>query len=177
MAWKNRDLPLQKPLGILRLGQVPRGMIQAVAGAFAGEIGMATRMMPGLDPPDYAFDRHRIQYDAARIITRIESMDLDGCARVVALVDVDLFVPVFTFVFGEARLGGRVALVSLFRLADRPERAVKVALHEFGHLCMLDHCREPRCVMNFAKGLGQLDRVPTYYCRYCLGQVTHMAGR
>lgn len=173
MAWKNRD-PL---LGILPLGRVPGEMIRAVAGAFAGEIGMAFRVMPGLGPPEYAFDRHRIQYDAAKIITRIESMDLEGCARVVALVDVDLFVPVFTFVFGEARLGGRVALVSLFRLEDRPERAVKVALHEFGHLCMLEHCRDPRCVMNFAKGLGQLDRVPTYYCRYCLSQVTYMAGQ
>jgi archaemetzincin len=168
---------LEHPLGILPLGRVEGEMIQAVAGAFAGEIGMALRVMPGLESPDYAFDRHRIQYDAARIISRIEAMDIDGCARVMALVDVDLFVPVFTFVFGEARLGGRVALVSLFRLEDRPDRAVKIALHEFGHLCMLDHCRESRCVMNFAKGLGQLDRVPPYYCRYCLGQVTYMAGR
>ncbi len=106
MAWKNRDPPLPRPLGILPLGRVPQEMIRAVAGAFAGEIGMATRVMPGLDLPDYAFDRHRIQYDAARIITRIESMDLGGYARVVALVDVDLFVPVFTFVLGEARLRG-----------------------------------------------------------------------
>ncbi|MBI9088883.1 MAG: hypothetical protein JEZ12_06690 [Desulfobacterium sp.] len=176
MAWKNRESLLQHPLGILPLGRVEGEMIKAVAGAFAGEIGMPLRVMPGLESPDYAFDRHRIQYDAARIITRIESMDLAGCARVLALVDVDLFVPVFTFVFGEARLGGRVALVSLFRLEDRPERAVKIALHEFGHLCMLDHCRESRCVMHFAKGLGHLDRVAPYYCRYCLGQVTYMAG-
>ncbi len=167
---------LEPALGILPLGRVGGEMIQAVAGAFAGEIGMALRVLPGLGPPAYAFDRHRIQYDAARIISRIESMDIDGCARVMALVDVDLFVPVFTFVFGEARQGGRVALVSLFRLESRPERAVKIALHEFGHLCMLDHCRESRCVMNFAKGLGQLDRVATYYCRYCLSQVNYMAG-
>lgn len=151
-------------------------MIKAVAGAFTGELGLEIELLSPLKHPVYAFDPHRIQYDAAKIIIAIESMDLLPFTRVVALVDGDLFVPVFTFVFGEARKGGRVAVVSPFRLEERLERGGKIALHEFGHLCMLDHCSENLCVMNFSKGLGQLDSVPTYYCRYCLSQVRYMAG-
>lgn len=163
------------PLGILPLGDVDQQIIWSVAGAFADQLGIDVKLFPPGEPPDYAFDRHRIQYDAALIIKNVESMDFKSCRRVVALVDVDLFVPVFTFVFGEARKGGRAAVASVFRLGHQPERIVKITLHEFGHLCMLDHCHQDGCVMNFSSDLGTLDKVPPCFCRYCLGQVKFMA--
>lgn len=163
------------PLGILPLGEVDQQLMVTVADAFAGQIGIAVKLFaPGL-LPDYAFDRHRIQYDAALIIKNVESMNFKSCRRVVALVDVDLFVPVFTFVFGEARKGGRAAVASVARLGDQPERIVKITLHEFGHLCMLDHCHQEGCVMNFSSDLATLDKVPPCFCRYCLDQVRFMA--
>lgn len=151
-------------------------MVSAVAVAFADELGIEVKVFAPAPSPVHAFDRHRIQYDAALIIKSLESTDFEPCLRVVALVDVDLFVPVFTFVFGEARKGGRVAVASAFRLKDQPERLAKISLHEFGHLCMLDHCHgDDGCVMNFSCDIKALDRIPDRFCRYCLEQVKFMA--
>jgi archaemetzincin len=97
---------------------------------------------------------------------------------VVGVVDVDLFVPIFTHVFGEARHGGGAALVSLFRLAANPgrawrltpevlERAAKIALHELSHLFSLPHCTDDHCLMHFSGDLDMLDRTPLTFCRYC----------
>ena len=166
---------LAHPLGILPLGIMDKQIIWSVAEAFADQLGIDVKLFSSGQPPDYAFDRHRIQYDAALIIKNIESMDFKSCRRVVALVDVDLFVPVFTFVFGEARKGGRAAVASISRLGGQSERIVKIALHEFGHLCMLDHCHQDVCVMNFSSDLATLDKVSPCFCRYCLGQVKFMA--
>jgi archaemetzincin len=98
--------------------------------------------------------------------------------KVIGILDVDLFVPILTHVFGEARQGGKSALVSITRLkddvdADHPPtplllgRAAKVALHEAGHLYNLFHCMDEKCLMGFSGGLSDLDLRPLYFCRYC----------
>ena len=73
--------------------------------------------------------------------------------RVLAVTDVDLFIPVLTFVYGEAQLGGRAAVVSTARLSVEPRapttpavarRLVKETVHELGHTFGLLHCDAPR---------------------------------
>ena len=81
---------------------------------------------------------------------------------------------VFSYVLGEARMGGRCALASLYRLKQSPERAAKVALHEFGHLMDIGHCHEKSCVMKFSKNIEQLDSVSTIFCKYCLSQIRYV---
>ena len=46
----------------------------------------------------------------------MESRLPPDAAKALALTDADLFIPILTFVFGEARLGGRAAVVSSARL-------------------------------------------------------------
>ncbi|MBI4462937.1 MAG: archemetzincin, partial [Acidobacteria bacterium] len=64
--------------------------------------------------------------------------------RLLGITALDLYVPVLTFVFGEAQLSGRCALVSAHRLREEfyglppsndlfHERLVKEAVHELGH--------------------------------------------
>ena len=66
-----------------------------------------------------------------------------------------------SFVYGQAQLQGRVAVVSLARL--RPEfhglppdpaalerRAAKEAVHEVGHTFGLVHCADRRCPMSLS---------------------------
>jgi archaemetzincin len=139
---------------------------------------MDTEIAQPLEHPEYAFDKRRLQYNAGTILKVFESIPFYDYEKVVGVIDVDLFVPILTHVFGEARQGGRHALVSLFRLkrnADgstpsKPlflERAAKVALHELGHLFNLTHCMDQRCLMHFSGGLQDLDKAPLYFCRYC----------
>jgi archaemetzincin len=86
---------------------------------------------------------------------------------------------VFTHVYGEARQGGSVALVSLFRLGEDPvesippsavmlERAAKVALHELCHLYNLTHFERHDCLMHFSGSLEDLDHISFRLCRYCM---------
>lgn len=160
-------------IGILPVGEIDPLYLKIIAGAFLGELRTKSRILPPLDPPDYAFDKRRLQYNAGTMINQIETLTFKGCRKIIALVDGDLFIPVFSFVLGEARMGGSSALVSLYRLQENPARAAKVALHEFGHLMNLDHCDQERCVMKFSKNIEQLDSISSIFCDYCLNEILH----
>ena len=136
-------------------------------------------------PPAAAFDNVRRQFNAAILIQALESMEDDSYDKILGVMGADLFLPIFTHVFGDARIGGFAGVVSLFRLQEQTghpyshdpvilERAAKVALHELGHLFNLVHCPEPECLMHFAGDLGDLDRSPLYFCRSCM-RIFHAA--
>ncbi|MBU0972895.1 MAG: zinc metallopeptidase [Proteobacteria bacterium] len=160
-------------IGILPVGEIDPLYLKIIAGAFLGELHTKTLILSPLSHPDYAFDKRRLQYNAGTMINQLETHGFKGCNKVIALVDEDLFIPVFSFVLGEARMGGSCALVSLYRLEKKPARAAKVALHEFGHLMNLDHCHEKKCVMNFSKDIEQLDSISNIFCNYCLDQIRY----
>jgi archaemetzincin len=135
-------------------------------------------ILPPLKHPAYAHDQKRLQYDAGTILKAIESKPFRDHAKVIGVLDLDIFVPILTHVFGEAKQGGRCGLVSVYRLKKNLdgsipptpvllERAAKVALHELGHLLDLHHCMDARCLMHFSGDLEDLDKTPLYFCRYC----------
>ena len=167
-------------VGVVPLGSVPTMAVEVIGAHISGYMKLEPRVLPDLDAPEYAFDPRRNQYDAAAVIRRLESEAeaIGGCWKLLAVVDADLFVPIFTYVFGEARQGGTCAVVSLFRLRKHTdgstpppsvilERAAKVALHELGHLMNVFHCDDPHCLMHFTGGVADLDVTPLFFCRYC----------
>jgi archaemetzincin len=164
-------------IGIQPVGAVEPGVLKVIAGSFLGELRLKSIILPPLDHPEYAFDKRRIQYDAGTIITRLEAIEFKEPDKIIALVDADLFIPVFSFVLGEARMGGKCALVSTFRLQKNPGRSVKVALHEFGHLMLLVHCHDESCVMKFSKNIEQLDSNSGIFCKYCLDQIKYRVSQ
>lgn len=165
-------------IGVLPIGKVPETACSAVAAHVRSVLGLEAAVLAPLAEPDYAFDRNRMQYNAATILRTLEAMPVPGCTKIVAVLNVDLFVPVFTHVFGEAREGGPCALVSLYRLGqnlhpERPpgpqilDRLLKVALHEAAHLFDLVHCFDDQCLMHFSMDLEALDRLPLSFCPTC----------
>ena len=93
-------------------------------------------------------------------------------------MDVDLFIPILTFVFGEAQLQGIGSVVSTHRLHNRfyglPEdrelttdRLLKEAVHELGHTYGLIHCSQQRCVMNASTYVENIDQKPAELCPVC----------
>ena len=165
-------------IGVVAVGNVSVTPLKVITAHISGYLNLSAEMLPPLAHPAYALDAQRRQYNAAVIISKLESITFHPYDKIVAVVDVDLFVPIFTHVFGEARQGGNTALVSMYRLEKKGkdqspassmalERAAKIALHELGHLYDLSHCMDSKCLMHFAGDLEDLDRTPLYLCRYC----------
>jgi archaemetzincin len=133
--------------------------------------------------PDFAYDAVRRQYHSTQLIERLEQHIIAGERKILGVTEADLFIPIFTFVFGEARLSGRVAVMSVARLRPefygRPEdrrllyqRAEKEALHELGHVHGLVHCPDFACVMHFANGVEEVDVKSDRFCARCARQLS-----
>jgi len=127
----------------------------------------------------FAYDQARDQFHSTAILQRIQSMFNDSEVHTLGVTTVDLYIPILTFVFGEAQLKGHCALVSLHRLEEEfyglpPnrnslwERLVKESVHELGHTLGLRHCADWRCVMASTHDVERLDLKGEAYCRSCL---------
>lgn len=165
-------------IGLVPIGEVSEIVSKSIAAHILGYIDLPVDILPPLEHPAFAYDRKRLQYDAGAILNSLDSGAFHDYAKVIGILEVDIFVPILTHVYGEARQGGTSALVSLYRLKRNSdgstapgslflERAAKVALHELGHLFELLHCMDKSCLMHFAGSLKDLDKTPLYFCRYC----------
>jgi archaemetzincin len=160
------------------IGSVSSTIIGTLENRIADVFGSDVyRHYPAFDL-DVALDPTRKQYDSTRLLQALHAELPDGASKLVGITDVDLFVPIFTFVFGEAQLNGRVALASTFRLRNSfyglPEddtlladRLVKEAVHELGHTFGLIHCSNPTCVMHVSPDVDEVDVKDAALCGQC----------
>jgi len=135
------------------------------------------RKMPSFDP-ETAFDKSRGQYNST-ILLRLLLLEMaESSELVLGVTGADLFVPVLTYVFGEAQLGGSAAVVSMNRLPPEVyglpkndellyDRLVKEAVHELGHCFGLVHCANPACVMRSSTYVEDIDLKEAWYCLVC----------
>lgn len=124
-------------------------------------------------------DPIRNQYNSTWILAQILKIAPEESCKVLGVTSVDLYVPVLTYVFGEAQLRGTAAVVSTCRLRDElyglpknperlRERLEKEAAHELGHTFGIIHCREPGCVMYSTTYAEEIDFKSKNFCRFCL---------
>jgi len=166
-----------KYLYVGALAEVERAALTAIGECAAQRFGMQVREI-ALPSIDFAFDAGRKQYASVAALELAARMCPPDAAKLLAVTERDLFVPVLTFVFGQAQLGGRAAIVSLARLrqefyglpANPPvflERARKEALHELGHTFGLVHCATETCAMSLATGVRHIDSKEAAFCTPC----------
>jgi len=128
--------------------------------------------------PAPAFDSIRNQYNSTAVIASVLEQFGGNSNKVLGVTGVDLFVPVLTFVFGEAQLDGTAALVSAYRLDDVfyglppnrnlfEQRLIKEAVHELGHTFGLIHCRDYNCVMHSSTSVEEVDIKGSEFCENC----------
>lgn len=130
-----------------------------------------------LDDIDFAFSYDRRQYNSTVILEKLSELAPADSLKVIALCEKDLFIPILTYVFGEAQLKGRSCIVSTYRLRDtaaiiNPEnifidRVIKEAVHELGHTFNIRHCPDEACVMHYCRSLTDVDNKDIRMCRYC----------
>lgn len=166
---------------LIRTADVPGALLDGTAPGLMRAFGTACRVRPesvsfGV-PPDSA----RNQYFSTAILQSV--LNFDGMpGRILAVTGVDLFVPVLTFVFGEAQVPGRCALVSIHRLREEfyglppdesllGQRLLKEAVHELGHTYGLMHCDAWECVMSSSHGVERLDVKSADFCPSCARRI------
>lgn len=148
-----------------------------------------TRIWTSAERPSGTLDSGRGQHSSTGILRWLTSARPDGAGTLVAVTDADLFIPVLTFVFGEATLGGGLAVVSTARLGndagtrlDRRRlvaRLAKECIHELGHAFGLVHCIDAGCVMARSASVRHVDAKGGRLCRNCrvrLRELTRQEG-
>jgi archaemetzincin len=166
--------------------EVERVAFEAVRDRMTAALGVAVKELP-LPGVEFAFDAARGQFRSTEVLEMlVRHCPADGW-KLLALTERDLFVPVLTFVFGQAQLAGRVAVVSLARLRQEfyglapnrevlLERAAKEALHETGHTFGLVHCADRSCAMSLATNVRHIDEKRDGWCGACAGQLHRALG-
>ena len=170
-----------KPIHLIPLtngtGEPGLDRLEHLAANLARKFGTPCRIRPETFDIGFSFDTGRQQYYSTAILQKLERAS-DPDARILGVTPCDLYVPVLTFVFGEAQLDGNCAVVSTARLKEDfyglpsredllRERLLKEAAHELGHTFGLRHCNDWRCVMTSSHGVERLDVKGSDFCRSC----------
>ena len=178
-------------IALATAGEVDGEAAAWVAACVESALGIEARFVEPFPPPGYAFDPARGQYSSTLILHDALRRVPAGASKMLVLTEADLFIPMLSFVYGQAQLGGTAAIVSLARLHQRfyglPEnrpllfvRVRKEALHELGHAYGLTHCEDRLCTMSLSTGIQQLDMKGAGFCDGCavlLREVTGAAAR
>ena len=167
---------------LVAVGEVDRDALDYLAATLPDEMDATCSISRRVIDPASAYHAPRRQYHSTHILARLLETPAPAGAKLLGACDVDLFIPILTSVFGEAQLGNRAALISVYRLrqsfyglpADERlfyERCEKEAVHELGHAYGLVHCRAFECVMHFSNSIEQVDLKQSAFCRRCAGLV------
>ena len=124
------------------------------------------------------FDPARHQYNGNKLLKVVDDLDLPDSAKAIGLFSVDLYIPILTYIFGQAYLNGRSGIASIYRLSNErygipnddnvlSERLVKEVIHELGHTFGLIHCHVPECVMRSSTYVEDIDQKGSSLCLNC----------
>lgn len=176
-----------KALHLLPVGNVDGALLGRLGPAMAASFHVPCTILPAALDPEFAYHGERQQYHSSEIIYRMQAFVAPGSWRVLAIAAVDLYIPILTFVFGEAQVGGPCALVSLHRLRQEfyglppdeeilQQRVLKEAVHEIGHTLNLTHCDDYRCAMAPSHAVEWIDLKESALCAGCQARVFERAG-
>jgi archaemetzincin len=162
-------------IDIVPLHEVPEKILKKVR----EELKVTFRMIGDIKDtetlPKSTLNPLRNQYVGEEVLKFLEK---NYKGRVLGITQEDLYTKGLNFIFGLAKMKGRVALVSIARLNPTfyqqkkddklfERRVVKEVIHEVGHMLGLTHCNKRTCVMAFSNTVGQVDRKTNYLCNMC----------
>jgi len=124
------------------------------------------------------YDPTRRQYNGNKLLKLLDSVSKPESIKTIGLFGVDLFIPILTYIFGQAIFNGRTGIASIYRLKNEQyglkrdddlllNRFSKVVIHELGHTFGLVHCYVPSCVMRSSTYIEDIDQKKVFLCNKC----------
>ncbi|HEX7708655.1 MAG TPA: archaemetzincin family Zn-dependent metalloprotease [Thermoanaerobaculia bacterium] len=175
-------------MGVTTAGGFDSEAAEFAALCISSAFSIDARRLEPMPDPAYAWDEARQQYSSTLILRDAISRRPAGAARVLVLTERDIFIPMLSFVYGQAQLDGPVAVLSSARLRQEfyslpPNRPLfllrlrKEIAHELGHTFGLTHCQDRLCTMSLSTNIEQLDLKQAEFCDSCAILVTEAVSR
>jgi archaemetzincin len=177
-----RSREVVKTISLLTVGKVDNALLEHLQQALQEQFGTPCSLLSLHLDPEFAFHAERQQYHSSEILARMQNCLTGDTWRLLGVTGVDLYIPILTFVFGEAQMGGSCALLSLHRLrqefyglaSDRDilyQRVLKEAVHELGHTLNLTHCDDYQCAMAPSHAVEWIDLKERSLCTACQSRI------
>jgi archaemetzincin len=166
-----------KPIRLVPFGNVELALLERLRIPLASEYQTSCSIDFRSIDPSVAFHPERQQYHSTEMLQALAAVPHEGSV-LLGVAAVDLYIPILTFVFGEARVAGCCAVISTYRLRQsfyglppdehlEFERLLKEAVHELGHTMGLHHCDDYGCVMASSPGVERIDLKGWNLCGIC----------
>jgi archaemetzincin len=167
---------------LIKFGYFDQEILDRVVPDISREFSTSVRTKNGnLDLSEF-YDPSRRQYNGTALLNKIDNEFATDSSKTLGLFDIDLFIPILTYIFGQAYLNGRIGIVSIYRLSNEKygiktdhkillERFRKEAIHELGHMFGLIHCSDPVCVMRSSTYVEDIDQKSHALCPVCRMQL------
>lgn len=121
----------------------------------------------------------REQLHSTWVLNQLKNIVPDSKSKILGITKKDLYIPILTYLFGEAELNGQTAVVSSYRFQNKlyglPEdnkllksRILKETIHELGHTFGLHHCMKFDCVMHASTYIEEFDFKSKNFCEDCV---------
>jgi len=168
---------------LISFGYFGKDILEATAEAVVHEFNIPVLIRDGhLDLSEY-YDPARRQYNGNTLLKQIDLLSTYDSLKTLGLFNVDLFIPILTFIFGQAFLGGKSGIASIYRLNNERygmtpddqlmlDRFIKEVIHELGHTLGLIHCQNPACVMKSSTYVEDIDQKEQHLCISCRANLT-----
>jgi archaemetzincin len=171
-------------IDIVPIGEVEETLLLFLKQSLFRTFNVETRIHHCRFDVSSVYDPVRNQYNSTGLLLELINNTSTETLKVLGVTEFDLFIPIFTFLFGEAQLNGMAALVSIHRLRNQfygmPEdkdllrsRLLKEGIHELGHAFGLIHCFTLKCVMKSSTYVEEIDQKSSNFCRVCGQEILH----
>lgn len=171
-----------KTIILLNYGHFETDMLQSIAADISKIFLHPVSIKDSSIELTHYYDAARRQYDGNQLLKEVDSLIFQDAQKKMGLFRVDLFIPILTYIFGQAVYNGNSGIASLYRLKNEQygmepneslllERFRKVIIHELGHTFGLIHCHYPSCVMRSSTYVEDIDQKSHLLCNNCRKEI------
>lgn len=170
-----------RTLQLLPIGYPEARLLEWLGQVLGQKFHVPVEILSSTLDPSFALHAERQQYHSSEVLASMQSYVTSRTWRLLGIAQFDLYIPILTFVFGEAQLDGKSAVVSYHRLRQEfyglppdadllANRLLVESVHELGHTLRLTHCHDYQCAMAPSHAVEWIDIKDSGFCEDCLAR-------